>query len=151
MQTIPEKTQILIQKLRDTGHTEAADYISDLTDIEMRKIEFGESSKLLQSFIWANTPQGFKYWDKIDTECFSKREFALENDLSNFLKNSGQIPYSNKEKMLEWAQMCLERVDMQAPVLVALIDKVYEDGIQRGREETGLDDDRSLGGFHEDM
>ncbi|MFA5754207.1 MAG: hypothetical protein WC905_02525 [Patescibacteria group bacterium] len=43
------------------------------------------------------------------------------------------IPHENKENMLEWAQMFLERVDVNAENLVDLINLAYENGRKTGR------------------
>jgi hypothetical protein len=50
-----------------------------------------------------------------------------------------RIPHKNKEDMLEWAQMFLERVDANAENLVDLINLAYENGRKQGRWDEACD------------
>lgn len=58
-------------------------------------------------------------------------------------------PYGNSERMIEWTQMFLERVDVKVNTLVTLINKVYEDGIKEGRDAESCDNLPCLPQFEE--
>ena len=49
------------------------------------------------------------------------------------------IPHENKENMLEWAQMFLERIDANAENLVNIINLAYENGRKEGRWDEACD------------
>lgn len=49
------------------------------------------------------------------------------------------IPHENKENMLEWAQMFLERIDANAENLVNIINLAYENGRKEGRRDEACD------------
>jgi len=67
-QKMSENAKSLISKLWNLGFKDAADYIEKLTEDEKIRIYFRESEHIIGAFLWKKTPQGFDYWDNIDSK-----------------------------------------------------------------------------------
>lgn len=45
------------------------------------------------------------------------------------------VPYHNREKLVEWSQMLLERIDVNAEVLSNLLEDAHKDGVRDGYDQ----------------